>query len=213
MDPEPDDTVTLPPRPREGIIELTPDLDETITLQRPAPSPAAPLEPLELAQPVESVELVEPPVPGSAVFDIGGNTTGDNTVGENIWSAPVPHPLRPFRVRLDDGTLVPLDEPVYLGRRPSVPRIHPGGIPLLVTLDSPDREVSSTHLQLTTVGGAIVATDMRSTNGSVVRVPGAAPHTLLGGESTVVTPGTVIELGDGNLIELLGPDHDREDGS
>ena len=85
-------------------------------------------------------------------------------------------------------------------------RIHPGGVPLLVTLDSPQREVSSTHLELSMVGAAIVASDTRSTNGSVLRVPGAAPRTLIGGESVVVIPGTVIELGDGNLIELLGPD-------
>jgi hypothetical protein len=140
--------------------------------------------------------LPPPPALGSAVPD----------VSDNIWSEPIPDKPLPFRILLDDGTLVPLDQPVYLGRRPSVPRIHPGGVPLLVTFDSPQREVSSTHLELTTVGGAIVATDLKSTNGSIVRVPGASPHTLLGGESAVLTPGTVIELGDGNSIELLPPE-------
>jgi hypothetical protein len=129
-------------------------------------------------------------------------------VSDNVWSQPVPERPRPFRLRLADGTLLPLDQPVYLGRKPSVPRIHPGGVPLLVTLDSPQREVSSTHLELSMVGATIVASDARSTNGSVLRIPGAAPRTLIGGESAVVTPGTVIELGDGNLIELLGPDPD-----
>jgi hypothetical protein len=52
----------------------------------------------------------------------------------------------------------------------------------------------------------MVASDTKSTNGSVLRMPGAEPRTLIGGESAVVTPGTVIELGDGNLIELLAPD-------
>ena len=47
-----------------------------------------------------------------------------------------------------------------------------------------------------------------STNGSVLHTPGVEPRTLIGGQSAVVTPGTVIELGDGNLIELLGPDPD-----
>jgi len=124
---------------------------------------------------------------------------------KRVLPALVEPPL-PFRLRLADGTLVPLDQPVYLGRKPSVPRIHPGGTPLLVTLDSPMREVSSTHLELSMVGATIVASDTKSTNGSVLRVPGAAPCTLIGGASAVVTPGTVIELGDGNLIELLAPD-------
>ena len=181
-----DDTVSRPTRARKPVAKAVADVEDTITV--PRPHRAAP------------PELIEPPplVPPVPVPD----------VSDNVWSQPVPEPPRPFRLRLADGTLVPLDQPVYLGRKPSVPRIHPGGTPLLVTLDSPQREVSSTHLELTTVGGTIVASDTKSTNGSVLRVPGAAPRTLLGGESAVVTPGTVIELGDGNLIELLAPDPD-----
>jgi len=198
-----DDTVARPPRPRAPIVDEA-DLDDTITVQRgahaansPVPAPSAPVvtPPVALVEPVRSDPAAAP-------------TTPIPDVRDNIWSQPVPERPRPFRVRLGDGTILPLDQPVYLGRKPSVPRIHPGGTPLLVTLDSPQREVSSTHLELTTVGGAIVASDTRSTNGSVLRVPGAAPRTLLGGESVVVTPGTVIELGDGNLIELLAPDPD-----
>jgi hypothetical protein len=52
----------------------------------------------------------------------------------------------------------------------------------------------------------IVATDMRSTNGTVVNVPGSAPRTLLRGESAVVTPGSLVDLGDGNVLELLAPE-------
>ncbi len=183
-----DDTVARPPRARKPVAKVSDDLEDTITVQRPLELP-----PVQLVDPARAL----PPAPAPDVSD-------------NVWLQPVPERPRPFRLRLADGTLVPLDQPVYLGRKPSVPRIHPGGTPLLVTLDSPQREVSSTHLELTTVGGAIVASDTKSTNGSVLRVPGAAPRTLIGGESAVVTPGTVIELGDGNLIELLAPDPDAE---
>lgn len=189
-----DDTVVPPPRSHERIVELDADVEDTVTWQRSVTKPVAPVElPVPLVEPKRTPP---PALAGSAIPD----------VSDNIWSEPLPEKALPFRIRLDGGTLVPLDQPVYLGRKPSVPRIHPGGTPLLVTLDSPQREVSSTHLALTTVGGAIVARDLKSTNGSIVRVPGAAPHTLLGGESAVVTPGTIIELGDGNSIELLGPD-------
>lgn len=194
MHPDLDDTIARPPRHRVGSVELAPDLDDTVdisvTVQRAA---TAPIAIPALVEPPRNA----PPAPGTAIPE----------VSDNIWSEPLPDKPLPFRIRLDDGTLVPLDQPVYLGRRPSVPRIHPGGVPLLVTLDSPLREVSSTHLELTTIGGTIVATDLKSANGSIVRVRGASPHTLLGGESVVVTPGTVIELGDGNSIEVLAPDH------
>lgn len=211
MEPDFDDTAVRPARPvrrpRHAVAVGTPaDLDDTVILSRTAVSEDAVASVVLVAEPVMPPALVEPPkAPLPEPAAIGPN------VSDNIWSEPLPSKPRPFRIRLDDGTLVPLDQPVYLGRRPSVPRIHPGGVPLLVTLDSPQRELSSTHLQLTTVGGAVVASDLKSANGSVVRVPGSAPHTLVGGESTVVLPGTIIELGDGNSIEVLPPDPEQLD--
>ncbi len=205
MTSELDDTVLRPPQRTERVTavdaELEPDLEDTITVvrgERASPAIAAP-EPPKLA--TAPIALVEPPATSSP-----RSPAASATPAENIWSVPLPEVPRPFRLRLDDGTIVPLGEAVYLGRKPSVPRVHPGGTPLLVTFDSPEREVSSTHLELTTVGGAIVARDMKSTNGSVLRLPGAPPSTLIGGESAVVTPGTRIELGDGNTIELLAPE-------
>jgi len=193
-----DDTVARPSRPRKAAPPVE-DLEKTITVQRPPQRATEPAPPA----------LVEPPAPAPAASAAAKPATPMvPDVSDNVWSHPLPEQPRPFRLRLADGTLVPLDQPVYLGRKPSVPRIHPGGTPLLVTLDSPQREVSSTHLELSTVGGTIVASDVRSTNGSVLHTPGVEPRTLIGGQSAVVTPGTVIELGDGNLIELLGPDPD-----
>jgi pSer/pThr/pTyr-binding forkhead associated (FHA) protein len=104
-----------------------------------------------------------------------------------------------------DGVVVSLDLTVYLGRRPSVPRVASDRRVRLVAVPSREKEVSATHLELRRTGDAIVATDMRSTNGTVVNVPGSAPRTLLRGESAVVTPGSLIDLGDGNVLELLAP--------
>lgn len=195
-----DDTVSRSPRAQKPVAGVVEDLEKTITVQRPPGAPAGP--------PIPALVEPRPPEPQPPEPTAPVPTAPEPDVRDNVWSQPLPGRPRPFRLRLADGTLVPLDQPVFLGRKPSVPRIHPGGTPLLVTLDSPEREVSSTQLELTTVGGAIVATDTRSTNGSVLRVPGAQPRVLIGGESAVVTPGTVIELGDGNLIELLAPDPD-----
>ncbi len=117
-----------------------------------------------------------------------------------------PGPRRPYRVKMTDGVVVSLDLTVYLGRRPSVPRIASDRRVRLVAVPSAEKQVSATHLELRQTGDAVVATDMRSTNGSTVIVPGSKPRTLLRGESAVVTPGTLIDLGDGNVLELLSPE-------
>jgi hypothetical protein len=47
---------------------------------------------------------------------------------------------------------------------------------------------------------------MRTLNGSEVRVPGSPVQALRGGDSIVVTPGTRIDLGEGVIVEVLGPE-------
>jgi pSer/pThr/pTyr-binding forkhead associated (FHA) protein len=63
--------------------------------------------------------------------------------------------------------------------------------------------VSSTHIELRQLGASVVLTDMRSTNGSIVFPPGGEPRKLRQGESVVATPGTLVDIGDGNVIEIL----------
>jgi hypothetical protein len=97
-----------------------------------------------------------------------------------------------------------LDVPWFIGRRPSQPRIVSGTSPRLLRVESPAKEVSATHLGLRQLGPSVIATDLMSTNGSVVLSPGSVPRKLLQGESVVVAPGTLIDIGDGNLITILG---------
>ena len=68
---------------------------------------------------------------------------------------------------------------------------------------SPHSEVSGTHVEVKQQGSSIIVTDLKSTNATVVLVPGAVPLRLRQGESVVVTPGTVVDIGDGNRIEIL----------
>jgi hypothetical protein len=119
--------------------------------------------------------------------------------------AEPPAPRAIPRVRMPDGGVVEIEGgTVYVGRSPTLPRVPASGIPQLVAVSSPRREVSSTHLALSVVGGAVVVRDMLSTNGTVVKVPGVPARTLLRGESSVVTAGSHLDLGDGNIIEVLG---------
>ncbi len=107
-----------------------------------------------------------------------------------------------FRIG-DDGDVISLDRTSYIGRSPSAPRIATGGEPLLIAVTSPRREVSSTHVELRQLGPRVVVTDMKSTNGTFVTIPGGSPRKLRQGESLVVTPGTIVDIGDGILIEVL----------
>lgn len=119
---------------------------------------------------------------------------------------PVPAALRPhYRIRVGDGDPVELDRPVHLGRRPRHTRVPSSVQPLLVAVDSPDGGISATHLEVREQGAAVVATDMRTLNGSEVRVPGSPVRTLRRGESVVVTPGTRIDLGEGVVVEIMNP--------
>jgi hypothetical protein len=109
----------------------------------------------------------------------------------------------PFWYRLAGAQPQPLNRPIVFGRSPGLPRIGRGDMPLLVTVDSPDAAVSSTHLRIEQQGSSVVVTDLRSTNGTIVR-PAQGPRRLLRpGEAVVVLVGTTIDIGDGNIIEIM----------
>ena len=196
MEPDLDDTRLSVPRVPAVAPEV--DLDDTVARSAVAAPP-------DRDEPVAPPPLVEPPEPEPRDVPLFLEPVLPAGTGE-LASAPEG---AAFRAVLPDGTEVPIDVTIYVGRRPSVPRIHTGPAPRLVTVPSPERELSATHLELRVVGGALVASDMRSTNGTVVQLPGAAPRTLIRGESAVIVAGTRIDLGEGVLLDIL-PAHDEE---
>ncbi len=115
---------------------------------------------------------------------------------------PATRPRYRFRI-VGDPTEYDLSVPAFIGRRPSTPRIYDAAPPQLITVPSPSKQVSSTHIQLRVDGRSIVVTDLRSTNGTIVTVPGSHPRKLRQGESMVLTSGAVVNIGDGNSIEVL----------
>lgn len=200
MDAEDDDTVIRPraiPTADAGI----PD-DDTIIRER---SPFADLAPIfaEVARRAgaasEPFTLVEPT----------GAPTGDSVpVAEPAQSRvpPADHATLPapvYRFRVNNHEPITLDAPAILGRKPSAPRVTKGPLARLVRVPSPLREVSSTHVELRQHGASVIVTDLRSTNGTIIIVPGFSAQKLLQGESVVVSAGTVVDIGDGNLVEIL----------
>jgi hypothetical protein len=116
-------------------------------------------------------------------------------------TAPTPQTATAFRV--GDRAPERVDAPVYVGRQPRSPRVTGPMLPRLVRVDSPSREVSATHIELRPTPHGLVLTDLQSTNGTVGRQPGSGVRRLESGESLPVAPGTLIDIGDGNVIEIL----------
>jgi hypothetical protein len=127
-----------------------------------------------------------------------GNPAADPT------PAAEPGHLDLFGFRLSGSdVVVVLDRPAHIGRNPRQPTIVIGAPPRLVRVESPRSEVSGSHVELRQLGTAVVITDLNSTNGSTVVVPGNDARMLRRGESMAVLPGTLIDIGDGNVIEIL----------
>ncbi|HEY0119171.1 MAG TPA: FHA domain-containing protein [Cellulomonas sp.] len=108
----------------------------------------------------------------------------------------VPSPA-PARLVLSTGLVVPLDRTVLMGRAPQVGRVSAHDVPRLVTVPSPQLDISRTHARVRQEGEHVVVTDLDSLNGVRVARAGAPERRLHPGEPTVVAAGEVVDLGDG----------------
>ena len=168
-----------------------------------------------MADDFDDTVLVPPRADGSAldhdrdrddtVLTMGQGRKGPvPPVAPRAVDTPAPTTTAHFALRIGlAGQLVPLDVACYIGRNPHPPRIARGASPRLVTVPSPGREVSATHLEVREVGTAVVVTDLKSTNGTSVLTPGNPPRSLRQGESLVVAAGTLLDLGDDNVVQVV----------
>ena len=129
--------------------------------------------------------------------------------GTDGTGAAAAHRPPSARFRLPDGREFPLDRPYRLGRRPAPPRIPVPPPITLVTVASPGSLVSSTHVDIRQVGDVIVVTDTGSRNGTIVVSADGRRERLRPGDSRTVLPGTRIDIGDDNIIEII-PASDTE---
>lgn len=128
---------------------------------------------------------------------------------ENIDEEPEDQPEQQedihsqFSLRHINGTKWSLTKPVIFGRLPVVPVRSEQSVTLAV-LSSPDGIVSSTHARLEMQGDVVVVTDLRSTNGTRIIIPSHPTVLLAPGDSMALSVGAIVDLGDGNRIEVLG---------
>ncbi|MCC2313368.1 FHA domain-containing protein [Cellulomonas xiejunii] len=112
------------------------------------------------------------------------------------FPTPEAEPL-PARMVLSTGLVVVLDRAVLLGRAPQVSRVTNRELPRLVTVPSPNQDISRTHAEVRVEGEHVVVTDLDSTNGVHVSRPGEGVRRLHPGEPSVVGTDEVVDLGDG----------------
>lgn len=104
------------------------------------------------------------------------------------------------RVRVSTGQVVTLDRTVIIGRRPRSTRASGADLPHLVAVESPQQDISRSHLEIRPEGDTVVVVDLHTTNGSTLLRPGADPLRLHPGEQTLVLSGDVVDLGDGVTV-------------
>ena len=108
------------------------------------------------------------------------------------------------QLRMPDGALEPIGHELVLGRAPSVSKVSGGRLPRLVTIGHGDPDISRSHVRLALEGGTVVITDLHSRNGTLVVAPGKPPVKLRAGEPTPVLIGTVVDLGGGCTLQVVG---------
>jgi hypothetical protein len=107
----------------------------------------------------------------------------------------VPRPVLGV-LRLSTGDAITLDRGVVMGRSPRTD-FDGEERPHVVKLPSGDGEISRTHLQVSLDGWHVLVTDLNSTNGTLMVLPGRDPERLRPGEPTPIPPGTLVILAVG----------------
>jgi pSer/pThr/pTyr-binding forkhead associated (FHA) protein len=104
------------------------------------------------------------------------------------------------------GEIVDVDRVVVVGRAPDPSRATVGGGARPVPVPSPHQEISSTHVEIRPGSGdgdgVVVVTDLGSTNGTVVVQPGDPAQDLQPGIGVELRPGALIDLGEGQTIQV-----------
>ena len=127
--------------------------------------------------------------------------------GQELAPAVVSRPVA--KLVLSTGEVVEVDRTIVVGRAPEARRLASSDQPQLVTVASPNHEISSTHLEIRPGAGAdhgsAVVTDLGSTNGTVLVQPGLPPEDLQAGIAVSLIPGAILDLGDGVTIQTTNP--------
>ena len=184
----------------------------------PEPAPAAPVVPTAAPapEPAPAAPVVPTAAPTPPAVDHDGHTVVGSVdparfAGASAGIAGQPEVPRVTaqpvaRLHFSHGEEIAVDRVVLIGRAPEARRFSAADRPRLVTVPSPLQEISSTHLEVRPGSGAdlgsAVVTDLGSTNGTTLTLPGLAAEELQPGIAVQLLPGSRIDLGDGLSISV-----------
>ena len=126
------------------------------------------------------------------------------SIGQQEPSRIAQPPL--VRLVTPDGKALQLDRGVIVGRSPKLSGHLPDGRPpQTIVVDSPERDVSRSHLEIRVEGWSLLAVDLNSANGTTAELPGRPMLRLRPGEPQLIEIGTVLRLADEIELRLEAP--------
>ncbi|MCS5733611.1 FHA domain-containing protein [Herbiconiux daphne] len=146
---------------------------------------------------------------GGETVAAAGFAPADLTLGSlDLADIPPQADIRPepqpyFELKVGDEPTFELTGAVVIGRNPQPRRTVSSEPQTLIAVPSPDHEVSANHVEIARSGRTVVVTDLRSTNGTTVRVHGRPTVRLRQGDSVVASGSAIVEIGDGNVIHIV----------
>jgi len=180
-------TLVVAPPPAPGPEE------DGLTVKRADPVP----------QPESPPDRIGPDVP-ALICPTGHVNPPSEAACRQCGAALPPDPVMVARpllgvLRLSTGDVLTLDRDIVLGRNPPADSTGANGEdrPHVVRLPSADGVISRTHLRVTLTGWHVLVTDLNSTNGTRVTMPGRDPEQLPPGVPVPIRPGTVVALAEG----------------
>jgi hypothetical protein len=217
-----------------------PGLVRVAEVQEPAAAPPPAVEPPSPPAQTHAASVPPPPVPVAPEVDLSEAETGvlsppgftppppsipltpPEPPAPSEPSAPPAEPERPptpqhsagtprsvARLVFSSGQVIDVDGVIIVGRAPRAKR--PGDENAqLVTVPSPNQEISSTHVEFRpgtgSEHGSAVVTDLGSTNGTVIVQPGLRPEDLHPGVAVQLNPGAIVDLGEGLTVQVAQAD-------
>ena len=202
------DTELLPSPFDEPESEAQPEMQQSGVPVAPHPTSDTPARPTSEPSPPDNLQ-------DSAILAVlcrQGHANPPSSLSCRVCGSPlgsrtpqfVPGPVLAV-LRASDGSTAELDRPVLIGRAPSAGPSD-SRVSRLMTVPSPNHDISRTHLEVAGEDWQIVVTDLNSTNGTVLIRPGAVDRQQLApGEPVTVQVGSVMELGDGVSVLIDFP--------
>ncbi|PWH05036.1 hypothetical protein DEO23_15520 [Brachybacterium endophyticum] len=216
-----------------GMRRTTPEVQRTAAraraaVERPAPTPARSPDPAvpDPATGAASTPEVPAPVPASSNGQAPTAPAQPVTLPGTVcvhrhanppeltrcrWcDAPIEGPVRTVArpplglIEISTGGSFLLDRSAIVGRRPRASRVSGDHVPQLITVPSPQQDISRSHLALRLEGWHVLAEDLQTTNGTTLLRAGDQPLRLHPGQSPVLADGDVLDLGDGVRLRLRG---------